>query len=146
MANIKEKDLPVASEIASTDYLRMVDASGASKKILESVLLTEIIQSIKTSLEVPNFLVTTSYGIRVYYRKSFGIRILHIEGNPSGSIGTSGHSFTITNAMVDSDSFYRAITQTLSSSNFYTISLHNNTITIKPIASATAYVNATFVY
>lgn len=32
MANIKEKDLPVASSIASTDYFRIVDASGASKK------------------------------------------------------------------------------------------------------------------
>ena len=52
MANIKEKDLPVASEIASTDYLRMVDASGASKKILESALLATIIQSIKTPLKV----------------------------------------------------------------------------------------------
>ena len=107
-------------------------------------MFTKILSAI--GKEVPNFLVTTNYGIRVYYRKSCGIRILHIEGDPSGSIGTSGHSFTITDARVDSDIFYRVITQGINASNFYTISLLSNTITIKPVASTSAYLNATFVY
>ena len=107
-------------------------------------MFTKILSAIGN--EVPNFLVTTNYGIRVYYRKSCGVRILHIEGNPSGSIGTGGHSFTITDARVDSDAFYRVITQAVSTSNFYSISLQNNVVTIKPVSSTTAYVNATFVY
>lgn len=40
MANIKEKDLPVASSVASTDYLRMVDSSGASKRVQVNTLRT----------------------------------------------------------------------------------------------------------
>ena len=33
MAAIKEKDLPIAGSITNSDYLRMVDTSGTSKKI-----------------------------------------------------------------------------------------------------------------
>lgn len=111
------------------------EIKGTNTKILDAV-----------GKEVPNFLVTTNYGIKVYYRKTCGIRILHIEGNPSGSIGTGGHSFTITDARVDSDAFFRVISQDINASNYYTISLLNNTIKIAPGASINAYVNATFVY
>ena len=45
MAAIKEKDLPTAAGINSTDYIRVVDSSGTSKKAPGS-LLTSIQQEI----------------------------------------------------------------------------------------------------
>ena len=35
---VKEKDLPIASTIGSSDYVRTVDSSGVSKKTLSSAL------------------------------------------------------------------------------------------------------------
>lgn len=90
--------------------------------------------------------VTTNYGISVYYKKICGVRIVHIEGNPSGQIGTSGHTFALNSAIVDSDPYYRVVTQAVTANNNYTISLQNNTVKITPNTAATAYVNATFVY
>lgn len=91
-------------------------------------------------------LIKTNYGISVFYQKINGVRILHIEGNPSGQIGTGGHTISLSDTIADSDAFYRVITQSVSANNTYAISLLNNSITIKPYSPTSAYVNATFVY
>ena len=41
---VKEKDLPVASGVGASDYLRVVDSSGSSKKASGSYLYTGLIE------------------------------------------------------------------------------------------------------
>ena len=41
---IKEKDLPTSADLKSTDYVRMVDSYGTSKKANGSVLYTGLIE------------------------------------------------------------------------------------------------------
>jgi hypothetical protein len=108
--------------------------------------VTKKVTDFLTKTNVSRRLIKTNYGISVLYQKINGVRILHIEGNPSGQIGTGGHTISLSDTIADSDPYYRVITQSVSANNAYAISLLNNSITIKPYSSTTAYVNATFVY
>ena len=90
--------------------------------------------------------VTTNYGIDVYYKKIAGIRLLLVQGNPAGQVGTGGHTISLANTIVESDAFFRVVATPIGASNYYSIQLQNNSLKIVPLSATSAYVNALFVY
>lgn len=104
------------------------------------------VSTIRGRVDIPETLVTTNYGIRVFFKKINGIRMLHIEGNPSGQIGTAGHSISLSNTVVETPLHFLVATQVLTSTNAYTITLSGLTLKIQPFSSATNYVSATLIY
>lgn len=104
------------------------------------------VSKIRGRVDIPETLVTTNYGVRVFFKKISGIRILHIEGNPSGQIGGSGHSISLSGTVVETPPHFLVATQVLSSTNAYTIILDGLTLKIQPFSSAGNYVSADLIY
>ncbi len=90
--------------------------------------------------------VTSSYGIRVYYKKIFGLHIVHIDGNSAGAIGTGGHEFTIPD--IEASPYFLVQTGYIGSTNYRAELYTSNNVKILPTASlpSNSYINVTFVY
>lgn len=98
--------------------------------------------------EYKNEEVASSYGLKAYYTKQAGVRILHISGDASGDIGTSGHQFTVSND-VELPPDYLKICGFVGDHPFV-ITLNGRTVKITPLngqpITGNPYINATFIY
>ena len=90
--------------------------------------------------------VTSSYGFNVYYKKLFGIHLLHVDGNSAGAVGTDGHEFTIPN--IEATPYFLVQTGYVGTTNYRAELYISNKIKILPTASlpSNSYINVTFVY
>lgn len=105
------------------------------------------VSTIKSNTEIAETLVTTNYGIRVYFKKISGVRLLHVEGTPSGQIGTGGHTINLSGTIVEAPPRFLEKTLSLSTTNLYVLEFNiDRTIKIRPASSTNSYVNADFIY
>ena len=92
--------------------------------------------------------VQTNYGIDVWYKKQAGTNIIRFDGNAEGSIGSSGHTFTLVNT-VDSSPGYLKQTGYVGT-QAYAITINGREVKIVAVdgsaMSGTPYINSTFVY
>lgn len=93
-------------------------------------------------------LVTTNYGIDVFYKNQAGVRILWFVGDADGNIGGSGHTFDLPSTVDSPEGYLKGIG--FSGSQAYALTIYGRSVKIVAVDGSTMsgnpYINTTIVY